>query len=1178
MTRGTPSRLVLLLAPSLALAAACSSSSSSGTAVTVTSATQDLTADPDGQTTVVVFGAALPAGVLAANFEASGGQSAVSAMVAGDTATVTWDARVTPSHQVRLVGVGGFASAFSAVATSDASAPTFTTVGTQNAGPLGSDTLVVQFAGPRVAEDVAEDPANWRLSVGGTALDLTSAVLTLDVNTQQLSFDLPPSANLHAVYQLSALSVRSVADVALATANVAGAAAGDAVAPTLVGGAAVQNLGQSEYGLVVDFTFSEPMDPVFAARTANFSPGFPVFATSVTQVSDEVLRVSFTGPIIPGLDTVTLTGVVDAHGNAFAGGAVAVTAGSTVANAFAASPALSTVQNQGGDNLVATFVQALAPDEAEDPARWSLVVDGNPVDLTLQSLSYDFVAKSLTVSLVSDFRNGDAFTFEPAMGNAPRDVDGQAFAATFTGAVAGETTLPAISKVEQNRSEDPTGRTLDVTLTEDVDPTAAQMTGSWGVTGGLTVTSATLQPNKEVVRLVLDGLAVPGDVTLSASAVEDLAGNAMAAVSGVAVGATDTVPPVVSTPSARAVQGTDNDTLSVSFSDDMVASEVLDSANWTFESPVGTSFDESTATITYDASGRTATMTFGVATGFDFKSGDDFAVALTGMRDIAGNALTASILTGDVEAESEPPSLEAVFLDGAFANQVHVRLDEPCDELDDVFDATLNPTGLTSYTVRTSGGLVRGTPLSVSVDADEMGATLTFGFVVAAGSDTLDVRGVTDLAGNPLFPVDTHAIATEETGTPSLAVAMSSFAVLSGEENDSVEVVFDRAMSRWRLLDPANYSLELMATPVDLTTSTFAFDGDRTVTITLDGAGAPGLRTASSYDLAVSGVASAQGVAMVGTSSGSISSSMGSDATAPALAAGSVRLDPSSPTTRVIVRLDEAIDAVDAVDTSLVTLDAVNPMLSESVGPRAVRSTFATASVGQTLSVTYRDLAGNSGLVSLAVLAADAVGPLVASMVGTAVPGFGGDVVEVAFDEPVDPSNALSLANYQLLQGGAPLSMAGATARFVSGANTVRILLGAGSDLDAALPLRVVVANVTDLAGNAISPSGDVTSAVVGDLTAPALSGAFPNLRAGAGAATVVDVVFGEEVDPAVPGAPGSWTVSGGQTVTAVTQLRPDRFRLTLSAPLVQGQTLSITAVTDPAGNASGALMTTPVF
>ncbi len=1158
-------------------AAACSTSSSDGTAFTITSASQDLGSDPDGRTTVITFPLDLPAGVIAGNFEASGAQTATGVAIVGSTATVTWDDRVSPSDQVRLVGVVGFSAAFAGVTTTDASAPTFTSAGTQNVGAgLGLDEISVQFSGPRVVEAQAEDPSNWRLEVGGEVLDLTGSVLTLNTGTQELTFDLPVAANLHASFDLTALSVASVADVPIPTGIVTGAATGDLAAPTIVGGTAVQNLPQSEFGLVVDIQFSEPMDPVFSPRTSNFAPGFPVFASAVTQIAVDTLRVTFTGPVVPGVDTITLTGVVDAHGNAFAGGPVAVSTGSTVANAFAVNPTLTTVQNAGGDSLVATFVQALDPDDGEDPAHWSLVVDGNTIDLSTQVLSYDLSAKTLTVSLSSDFLNGDAFTFQPAGGNQPRDVDGQFFTTSFVGAVAGETAAPLVLGVTQNRSLDPAGTTLDVLMNEDVDSVQAELVGNWSVTGGINVLTATLLTSQEVVRLTLDGVAVPGDETVDAANLVDLAGNTMVAVTGLPLTSTDATPPVASSPIGRAVEGADNDTMSVLFSDDMIASEVTVAANWTFESPTGVGLDESTTVITYDAMNRSATMTFGATSGFDFKAGNDFSLTFSAMRDIAGNMVGGTTVTGTVLAETAIPLVESVFVDSAFANQIHVRFNEPCDELDDLFDAGTNPLGRTSYTVRDGSMLVRGTPQSVAIDADEKGVILTFGFVVNAGVDTLDLRGMTDLAGNPVFPVDLHTIATEESGTPVLNLGTSEFTVVSGEENDSVTVTFDRTMSRSSIFDPANYSLELAAVPVDLTTSQFTFDGDRTVTIDFSLLGSEALRTAGSYDLTVSGLCSAQGVAVSGTSSGAITSAVGSDATSPALPPSSVMVDAQNPAIAILIEMDEAIDPADAVDTSLITLDGLNPSAAVRIGPRVVRGTFASVAVGQTLNVTFRDLAGNSGLASLAVVAQDSTGPLLSSASGLAVSGLGRDEVILSFDEPVDPATALDLANYAFSQGGNAISVAGGSARYRSGTNTVRVTLPSTTDLDVALGLDVVVTGVTDASGNAISPAGNLSTSVTGDLTAPGYSSSFVNFRQEA-TGTVVDILFDEDVDASFAGDASQYTIGGGQTVSSVQLIRPNFARLTLSAPLGVGDDVELTGLPDHAGNASATISTVPV-
>ncbi len=1175
MTSGKSLRRAALSALILCLAVSCSSSNSSSSVDSITTTSQDLTLDPDGETTVITFGSDLPAGVVAANFATDGAHMALTVAVVGKVATVTWDARVSPSDQVKAVGISGVSETFSSVTSTDMAAPTFTVAGSQTVGALGSDDLTVTFSGARVVEAEAEDPTNWELRVNGTAMDLTGAVMTLNTATQVMTVDLPATANLHATFTFAATSLNSVADVSLASAPVAGAATGDLVVPTLVGGTAVQNLAMSEYGLIVDFTFSEAVDPVFATQIANFSPAFPIFASSVTQPSDTVLRVGFTGPIIPGVNTITVTGVLDAHGNAFAGGSIAVTAGSTVANGYASTPTLSTVANEGGDNLVATFVQAFEPLSAENPANWSLVVDAVTIDLSTQNLTYDFNAKTLTIDLTADHDNGDSFTLMPAAGNAALDVDGQDFASMVTSAVSGEMVLPTVVSVTQNRSVDTTGKTLDVALSEDVDATAAQVPGNWAVTGGITVNTATLLSSKEVVRLVLDAAAIPGDVTVTASAVQDLAGNTMAVASGLAIVTTDGTAPIPSAAAASAIEGSDNDTLTVSFSDDMIASEVMTAANWTVQTPIGTDITEANTTIAYNAGSRTATMTFGASSGVNLRTGDDFNLTFTGLRDLGGNTISGTVLSGDVSAESRLPLLESVFQDTGFTNQVHVRFSEPMDMLDDIFDATTNPTGLTVYTLRDSGGSLRGTPQSVTPHADDLGATLTFGFLVAL-TDTLDVSGVIDLAGNSLFSVSMAAVIAEEAGTPTLDAGNSDFLVTSGEQNDSIVVAFDRPMSSWEILDPSKYVFKLGMTTIDLAHSEFSFDGDRTLTIDLNTPSAPDLATASSYDMTVSGLSSRQGVSISGTTAGTLNADGASDATNPMLVANSVIIDAANEATAVLIRMDEALDPTDAVDTSIITLNGVNPSAAVRVGGRTVRATFASVAAGQMLSTTMADLAGNAGVASVAVVAKDTTGPLLASVAGITRSGLGLDEITVTFTEAVNPATALLTSNYTVTQSGSSVDISGSTMRLDSNNNRVHIELPASVDLVSALGVTVVTSGVTDVSGNAMSPAVNLSGVCTGDTTAPAFAESFVNLRANA-SSLMVDIRFSEDVDPVFAANAANYSSDGGQAVSAATLLRPDVVRLTLSAPMLSGEKIELNGLLDPAGNASAAIDTIPV-
>jgi hypothetical protein len=304
MTLGHPLRRLLracrALAPLLALAASAGcSGGGSGSANSIQTAVQDLAADPEGRTTVITFASTrglAAAGV--ADFEGNAGQAAANVSVAGKIVTVEWDERVSPSHQVRAVGLSGVSSAFHAVATSDASVPTFAIQSaTQNAG-LGSDTITIAFAGPHVVESEAEDPARWALSTDGVALDLGGSVFDLDTATQTLSIALGPFANLHASFAIAATNLHSVADVLLSATPVPGNATGDATPPSLV--SAEQNLAEDEYGRVVDFTFDEAMDPVTSLALSHFGATLPDVATTVEQWAENTLASRSTTRWSPG--------------------------------------------------------------------------------------------------------------------------------------------------------------------------------------------------------------------------------------------------------------------------------------------------------------------------------------------------------------------------------------------------------------------------------------------------------------------------------------------------------------------------------------------------------------------------------------------------------------------------------------------------------------------------------------------------------------------------------------------------------------------------------------------------------------------------------------------------------------------------------------------------------------
>ena len=172
-------RLLVSLTASLSLLASCGGSDSSQNDFLVV---QDLNADPTGFTTAIEFpNDALPIGP--ASFEADGGQVAQSSSLDSDDPTrllLTWDERVTPSSQVRILGQDGISEAFQPVATTDDSAPTYVVEGASQGLGLGADVIMVAFSGPRVIPEVAEDGSNWSLVLGTASVSLEDSMLEFD--------------------------------------------------------------------------------------------------------------------------------------------------------------------------------------------------------------------------------------------------------------------------------------------------------------------------------------------------------------------------------------------------------------------------------------------------------------------------------------------------------------------------------------------------------------------------------------------------------------------------------------------------------------------------------------------------------------------------------------------------------------------------------------------------------------------------------------------------------------------------------------------------------------------------------------------------------------------------------------------------------------------------------------
>jgi hypothetical protein len=1191
MKIGTSTRTWILTGLAL-LGAACSSHvTTSGDpqgGSPMESALQDLGLDPTGLTTLLSFNGSH--GVFdMSQVECDGGQTPMAMAPSGSDLVVTWDARVTPSHRVRVLS-NSVTSDWHTVTTSDGSAPTFTvTTATQDTSDaaLGGDYLEVTFSGARLVDAGVDDPSNWQLMVAGLSVDMTGTNMTYDALSGVATFDLGANANLHANFLLSVSGVKSVSDVIADSSPVMGNATGDTQAPTV--DSVVQRLDVEEFGRVLEFSFSKPMDPNTSIYPGRYfvvdhpaAEGY-TFVTDVEQQLDpSVLRVTFSRPVAPDYDLIAHALLAGYHGNPLGANQESFTS-TNAPNGFTSVTAL-TAENAGGDQVLVVLDQAIDPDFASDPARWAMTVDGISVDMASQAFNYDFTTKTLTLGLNFDMRNNDIVVVD-AMGQV--DVDGQDFTVQAGPVSAtGDANAPSVLGLVQNRTVDPSGYTVDVQFSEDVHALQGQDPTNYMFTPAATLTSATILADGSTVRVVSsDRVMTPGDVSLSVDAdVDDLAGNAMGSISGPHFpSSTDQTAPAGWSLLANALEGADNDTLDVVFNDDMVASEVIDLFNWSFESPVGTPRDVSACSVTYDAVARRALVTLDSANLF-LKQGDGVQVAFVSMRDIGGNVIDGAALAGTLTSEFNLPGMGTAWRsDAPNDNVVTVRFTEACDGLEDLYDALSNPHG-TRYAVRASG-VLRGYPTSATSIDGGLGVQLAYAFPVNL-TDTLDVIGATDLTGNLMFPYVGTPISMADASGPGLGAAPVATAV-SGENNDTIVVNFTGPMAPWGVTDPSQYTIKTNpgGVEIDLSGAEFAWDGASSLTITLTQALGQELRAAQSYDVTMNVLGdplrSAQGIAL-STPDMQMVGVGGDVINGPSQAASSARWDQLDPNSLMVI-FDEAVYSP-AVELAA-SYDLGPGLLADSVtlvSPSVVRVTFSTpVTPGMNLVISQasaEDLAGNTavGDMTLQVLN-DITPPNLVSVAGVSVEGLGGDEVHVVFNEPVDITMALDPLRYAISNGSFTVNMSAVTARWNSLNHTIALVLPEGMELDPASALSVTVGNVADCAGNLPGAPLTAGGSVSGDVSAPDVDLAWTHYALD-NAGTTIEVLFSEDVDTLFCGDEINWSTTGAASVSSVTVLSADHVRLSLSQPLQAGDSIVLAAgQRDVARNQAGTLQTQPI-
>ncbi len=763
--------------------------------------------------------------------------------------------------------------------------------------------------------------------------------------------------------------------------------------------------------------------------------------------------------------------------------------------------------------------------------------------------------------------------------------------------------------------------------------------------------------------------------------------------------------PRIASIEAVAEPGADNDQIVVAFVRNVVEASVELAGNWTVESPIGTAFDLTGATIDYDPVTYTATVTLGAGTvggpfGNNLQFGDSLSVEWTGVKGTNGAPLSATAQLA-VTGDDLPPRTLSVYADGVtttatvrfseaarevlFANLYNgmpgdagprfrltdadgtpgtaatgqVQLTgQPLDgdfvtisdgsvsvdfEFDSnasvvetptlrqvvigpaaadtatnlfnavnsgayTFDVTatlavldvnlandatgvagnvaINGNGSTNVTVT---GMTGGVDDVATIEEplgpgygwslDEEGVTVDFTpNVPNPATDTIEIYGVFDLAGNAAFPEAAFALEAEDVSVPALDTGSSTLNVVSGEANDTIVARFDSDMSATHITEPGNYS----AGALDLSGADFAFDGSDTLTITLPEG--QDIQVGSSYNLTLvanmaTPLTTAQGVPLALNEVEAVTATGDTTAIIQAQTSGYVG-DLGNPSTAVVV-FPEAVDVAGATALANYDILAANPTAIEQLTPRSMRLTFASAPAAtdtlniQPAAATDRGGTPAAGVISIVLGAADATAPT-ATLSSTSVAGRGGDSILIDFDEPVRMAQALDADSYAVTEDLQPVDLTGATLSYESAGDVVRIDLPAGTELTTGSTVAVTLTGVSDLSGNVLSaqPAGVATA---GDSTAPDFDGAaFVNYVIDNSGRTL-DVLFDEDVDETFVETPGNWSTDMLTVVSAVELIAPDIARVTVAASLAANELLQLTGLPDLAGNVSGAISVDPL-
>jgi hypothetical protein len=213
----------------------------------------------------------------------------------------------------------------------------------------------------------------------------------------------------------------------------------------------------------------------------------------------------------------------------------------------------------------------------------------------------------------------------------------------------------------------------------------------------------------------------------------DLAHNASGVFTRV-VQSADATGPLVSSVSGVATSGYGGDTLSITYSEPVKTSTAFNLANYTVTSN-GNALSLVGATATYVSA--THTVVFRLASGQELDSAVSVHVSISGVQDVSGNAMAATVnTTGAVTGDTTTPAISSAFVNWA--------ADASGATIDVGFSEDVLASGANSILNWSSSG---STAVSSVLRLSDSHYRVTFAAALGS-SATLSVAGISDPAGN----------------------------------------------------------------------------------------------------------------------------------------------------------------------------------------------------------------------------------------------------------------------------------------------------------------------------------------------------------------------------------------------------------------------------------------------